>query len=297
MSANTPKFVGLFGLPGDDAPGSLPPEEEQRRKAALEQLKQEASDVSTAQTPASKELAGVLEKISRKLETLLTQTKVEQEIQEITGFGVTSNALPEDYAHKLTLGLLSLDSLLNQYCQCNFFSALDLAAIRRAGQDEELVREADEQIEIQQTDSMVLVHMPYLPGKRNPQFSGFPSVVTDLLGAKLLHYSGLPKWPACHANFFHVFPSGLSSMPKDVDNYDYKRTIDLLAMAIGFSDCASSFSMAMQCVFTDNLAPGTYIEITPKSSKNTKYPNWEKVAKQKKKSPDTENFDLECRNI
>lgn len=67
--------------------------------------------------------------------------------------------------------------------------------------------------------------------------------------------------------FCHVYPTKLAQLPKDIDNYDYKRTIDILSCCFGFSDCPETFSLAMESMMSDELAPGTYILMEPKMQK------------------------------
>ena len=74
-------------------------------------------------------------------------------------------------------------------------------------------------------------------------------------------------------SFPHVYPRLMPFTPKDVDNHNYKKTIDLLAKALTTTDRAACFSMSAQSVLDDSVPPGSYIEISEKSSVFSDFPN------------------------
>ena len=64
-------------------------------------------------------------------------------------------------------------------------------------------------------------------------------------------------------------------MPKDVDNFNYKPTIDYLAAALRFSDAAPSCSLEMRSEFRDDLTAGAYIQVSPQSWESTLAAYWD----------------------
>lgn len=116
-----------------------------------------------------------------------------------------------------------------------------------------------EAVDIQLSQDSCLIKMPHIPATKN---SGY-HMAEDLLWDKLTRTDNLPKWKSCHAAFCHVYPMSVKQMPKDVDNYDYKRTIDILSCIFGFPDCPEFFSMEMTSFFSDNIPYGTYILLNP----------------------------------
>lgn len=111
-------------------------------------------------------------------------------------------------------------------------------------------------------ESEILVYLPYLP-KRG---KGYSSPVNHMLAAKIYSCRTAVRWSKWKAAFYHVHPTATSRIPKDVDNYDYKRTIDLLAFLVGSSDNSLNYSMSMDTILTDKIRQGVYIRLTPKSS-------------------------------
>ena len=116
---------------------------------------------------------------------------------------------------------------------------------------------------------LLLVYMPYMPSRYN----NGKTIVNEVLSLKLARCTHLPSWEYWRADFYHVYPSSAPFAPKDVDNYNYKRTIDLLALALRTTDNAARFSMSAQSVFDDSVPPGSYIEISEKSSVFSDFPN------------------------
>lgn len=116
-------------------------------------------------------------------------------------------------------------------------------------------------VEIRQSTEGLVIRMPLLP----PRGTKHTTVATDMLGATIMKaYDELPRWSSCSLTITHVFPTAISRMPKDVDNYDYKRVIDLICYGIGCPDCAATCSVQLDTYFTDDLLPGTYILVEKK---------------------------------
>ena len=116
------------------------------------------------------------------------------------------------------------------------------------------------QITVAATATRICIRLPYLPRRGH----GNKAAVNLMLEQSLRQYS-LPVWKKWTAAFWHIYPANTTKTPWDVDNYDYKRTIDILAAALHTSDRGGQFCMTAGAVITDDLPPGTYIEITPKS--------------------------------
>lgn len=125
-------------------------------------------------------------------------------------------------------------------------------------------------IEVAIHEDIAVIHMPYIPGK----YKGNYSIINERLESKLRQCKDFPKWKSWKAEFIHVFPAETQWIPRDVNNYDYKRTVDVIALAMKADDNCLDFEMAMRTVFSDEIAPGTYIEITPNCSKNAMLPKW-----------------------
>lgn len=190
----------------------------------------------------------------------------DQEISRIDEGALTVlwGELPSDYALELGAALVKLNGTLYAYCKNNWYDPLRLSQYQRKKKIRVMVGEACDAVRIQAGADGILVYMPYLPAKQNPH----EDIVNDLLCARLSVEKELPSWDKHHISFHHVYPSATARIPRDVDNYNYKRTIDLLELAMRHSDCAYTCSQEMQSHFTDKCPPGVYIEITPKCSEN-----------------------------
>ena len=125
-------------------------------------------------------------------------------------------------------------------------------------------------IEIRNGEDFSLIKMPFLPRRTNIQ----DKLLYDILAVKLLKEDALPTYRSCSLSFVHLYPTNLKLIPKDNDNYAYKRVIDLIAYACGFSDCPVTMDVSMRTVFNDEFEPGTYIEIHPKSSDFPDFKKW-----------------------
>lgn len=190
----------------------------------------------------------------------------DQEISRIDEGALTMlwGELPSDYALELGAALVKMNGFLYAYCKNNWFDPLLLRRYQRKKKIRMMVGEACDVVRVRASDDCILVYMPYLPARQNPQ----EDFVNDLLCARLSVEKGLPSWREHHIAFHHVYPSETVHIPRDVDNYNYKRTIDLLELAMRHSDCAYTCSLDMRSHFTDKCPPGVYIEVTPKSSEN-----------------------------
>lgn len=129
-----------------------------------------------------------------------------------------------------------------------------------------------EEYGIQFLDNKVVVHLPHLSARSYGRVCSANRMLSAILFSE---HPNFPRWPNWEAKFFHIYPLSLKSVPRDVDNYDYKQTIDLLTYALGSSDNATNFSMQIKTVFTDDLHHGLYIEIIPKSLENSDFPDWQ----------------------
>lgn len=125
--------------------------------------------------------------------------------------------------------------------------------------DPEERRRLYESIRIRKTAELVMVYLPYLPGRRQTS----RQFIFDLLYQRLRDESPYPQWGKVHILFTHVYPSKLRTFPKDVDNFNYKPVIDFLSAALSFSDSAWTCSLEQRAEFRDDLATGVYIRVAP----------------------------------
>ena len=105
----------------------------------------------------------------------------------------------------------------------------------------------------------ITIRLPHLPHR----YKGNQDAVAQMLAAKLHLCTNFPRWEHWHADFIHLFPPDYSKVPKDVDNYCYKKAIDVIAYALRTSDNAEHFDMSMTSICTDDYLPGVYVQITP----------------------------------
>ena len=127
-------------------------------------------------------------------------------------------------------------------------------------------------VSLKVSDKQVLIYLPYLPKRANRSKE---ELVNQLLAAKIFASEKRPDWTKWEAVFHHVFPASTRQSARDVDNYDYKNTIDLIAYFVGSSDNALNFSMQMHTYFTDKTASGVYIDVHPKSSVFPDFSSWQ----------------------
>lgn len=115
----------------------------------------------------------------------------------------------------------------------------------------------------------VTIRMPAIPMR----YAGNEDPYNQILAAKLLEVPNFPQWQAWHVSFIHVYPiKNQGYILRDVDNYDYKKTIDVIACAMHTSDCATRFDMSATTTFTDDFERGVYIEVTPKNLQKSVFP-------------------------
>lgn len=167
--------------------------------------------------------------------------------------------LRQEYFETLSTALVRLEEMLYLHTNVTTFDRAKLNAFFSASKGKNAAP-----VLIHVEKNRIFIKMPYLPRKYN----GAKDICNQLLSVKLFSLKDFPVWAEWNAKYYHVFPTSIKEIPKDVDNYEYKRTNDILAYALGSSDNAFRFSMSMTAVFTDDIAPGTYIEVTPKSSEN-----------------------------
>lgn len=175
-----------------------------------------------------------------------------------TGLTNSTYAQAQEYWFQLADTVYKLEQLLWIYCDESWFN--------RSSLTKELTCRKDlmgDSIEILIRSDFALIRMPHIPATKKRSYT----FAEELLWAKLFMQKDLPQWNVCHATFCHVYPTAISQMPKDIDNYDYKRTIDILSYYFGFSDCPESFSMTMESMLSDELPSGTYISLEPELPK------------------------------
>lgn len=228
-----------------------------------------ASTNETEQVPAPGPNTELLQEVLEKISAVLKQAEqlAENELEAVRqGKATDSGALPNEYATTTANLLIRLENLLYTYSDSARFDSFAVWGYIREHRHTNC-----ENVDIQFLDNKVVFRIPYLP-RRN---YGNNAVVNNMLAAKIFRVTDFPAWDKWTATFFHVYPTKTKNIPRDVDNYDYKKTIDLLAFAFGSADNALNFDIGgKHTVFTDRLVPGVYIEVTPKSSKNAKFPEW-----------------------
>ena len=222
-------------------------------------------------SPETKWLRSSLERMAAEFKKMAALA--EAEIARIDRGELTAQwtELPSNLAYRLTRSLNTINSQLYTYFRSNFFDPCKLYARQQQRSVQQLISQAEQEVEIQIHSDLVAIKLPYLL----PRGRTGDALLYDMLLAKLSTVHNFPKWNAWHAAFIHVFPESTARVPRDVDNYEYKRVIDLIAFSMNLSDCAYTFSAEMRTAFTDLLPPGTYIEITPKNPKSGNFPKWD----------------------
>lgn len=167
--------------------------------------------------------------------------------------------------------VVQIESLLDRFCETLYFF---VATGRFCSRDKWCPIPSNSKktdgIEIRVYEDLAVIHMPYIPGK----YRGNYSIINERLESALRQCKTFPKWKRWKAEFIHVFPTKTKWIPRDVNNYDYKRTVDVIALAMRADDNCLDFEMAMRAIFSDKIAPGTYIEISPNCSEKTVFPKW-----------------------
>lgn len=205
-----------------------------------------------------------------QLRTVLTKThRLAARVQQVTeGFlshsASTDRADYADYCRSLLTLSTSINRLLYQFDLATGIDPVDLIAGKKgllsAKVPEKERLELYSSIQIRQFEDSVEIYLPYIPGKRQIE----RQFISELLFQRLLDEGPYPHWDRVHVLFTHVYPSNLSRLPKDVDNFNYKPIIDYLAAALRFSDAASTCSLEMRAEFRDDITAGAYIQITPR---------------------------------
>ena len=124
-------------------------------------------------------------------------------------------------------------------------------------------------VQIWNEGDRIAIRLPSLPHR----YRGNQDWVAQLLSAELHMCSDLPHWHVWHADFIHLYPTNLKCIPKDVDNYSYKKVIDVIAFYLRTSDDALHFDMSMTTVYSDNYEPGVYVQITPTTIEDRPLPS------------------------
>lgn len=209
-------------------------------------------------------LNSVLDRITKEMEAGIARTQRMREALAANEEPICNNTFPTGYINDINRVLSSLEGLITTVCDNTEFDCIDvwhyIATSQKAGEPQILIRQASD---------LILIRMPYMPRRGK----GNKSIVNRMLAAALGRVPPFPVWPKWHASFYHVFPTSVEGVPKDVDNYDYKKTIDLISFYLGTSDNALNFDMSMRSVFTNEVPQGVYILVTQKSSENSDFIN------------------------
>ena len=109
----------------------------------------------------------------------------------------------------------------------------------------------------------LVIWLPALPPARrtvdNHVFKEFEGLLQNL--------GDRPQFQQWHCDFIHIFhPTSLRGI-RDVDNYNYKPLIDVLALALGARDCTDQFSSAQYNLLSEKLKPGCYIHVSKRCEK------------------------------
>lgn len=202
------------------------------------------------------------DEIVEQAKRILAICEAEPELLTQKPFLAFGPYLRSEFAEKLSAALLEIEEMIYMYTSASTFDSFETGRYIGSNKKKNI-----ELVAIRMLEKRILIRMPYLPKKYN----GGKDICNQMLAAKIFHYKDFPVWQQWRADYYHVFPTGTSNIPKDVDNYEYKRTNDILAYALGSSDNACRFSMSMTTLFTDKITPGTYIDITPKNSENADF--------------------------
>lgn len=200
----------------------------------------------------------ILYSIHQTTQHLLDATSAERD-----AISSHSPALSQPFAEVLLRAIMRLEHLLFLGMDNTEFPCVDLwtKAAKRSDQVED--------IDLWVEPAKITVRLPYLPHR----YKGNQDALAKLLAAKINESIDFPHWETWHADFIHLYPTQFKGVPKDVDNYSYKRVIDVLAFGLHTDDSAQHFDMAVTTVFSDEYLPGVYIEITPKHPATRKLPS------------------------
>lgn len=232
-------------------------------QAHFDRLKQESHGYSEepeclpSALEERQEIDKILSNITEELHCTLALLAELDERRNKLSPTVSLDGLYQEFWEGYVIHVHNLEKLLWGLSDASWINRRD--ALHRLTQNKALLAD---QFDVQVDGELVLLKMPHLSQKIFLRFH----LVEDLLLAKLGDTKRLPRMKECHATFIHVYPSGNQALAKDVDNYDYKRVIDLLAAFMDFSDSAATFEMTMKTVFSDGLQEGTYIVLEPQKS-------------------------------
>ena len=233
-----------------------------KEKKSLEEIMAEISlsseepEVPLYDEFAVRKVTAMVEQIAEEGRRLIEVCSAELKVLEEMPYLIHGSYPRKDFIEKVTAPLLEIEENLYFHSNLTVYDEFEIARYLHTNRTRDT-----EPVEIYQGEDCVLIRMPYLPAK----YKSVRNLCNQLLAAKIYHTPSLPTWSMWQANYYHIFPTSTSTIPKDVDNYDYKRTNDILSYAFGTSDNALRFSMSMTTIFTDEIDPGSYIEITPKS--------------------------------
>ena len=110
-------------------------------------------------------------------------------------------------------------------------------------------------------DDEFIFWLPSLPSRKRTTTSLIYQEIKELLFS-----ADLPHFPNWHCAFIHCFRPKHIVGVYDVDNYDYKPTIDLIARSMLAKDSFEHFSLGLYNVSTDELRPGCYVYVTSRES-------------------------------
>lgn len=115
-----------------------------------------------------------------------------------------------------------------------------------------------------QDDKAAVIYLPQQRTRRNTK--GLPTSLHITEFREFVMATNFPELTNWQADFIHVFDPADTRYCRDVDNYEYKKYIDLIARKMGVTDSGTHFSLAMHNEFTTAIAPGTYIIIRSRIS-------------------------------
>lgn len=192
-------------------------------------------------------LDGVLSDMRRKANAL--SLAVDQEIQN-------GNVSSQSNCHTrfLRKAFSSTASIMEDLYILSYSQRKDPAAL--------LTGDGSDTLDLRVEGHTVFLRLPYL--MRRGQTG--KCLLYDQLLSTLIRRKDLPRLCGLHIDFVHCYPTAVSAMPKDVDNWEYKRVIDIITYCFGASDCPMSFDLSMTTKFSDRCLPGVYVQISPKSS-------------------------------
>lgn len=172
-----------------------------------------------------------------------------------------SKYVHENYGIKMETALLSISRTLHK-CWADL-CCLPSDFWENVAADPEVI----DQIPIWVEPSRITIRIPYLVHR----YVGNQDPFSHILAARLRQTVGFPCWTRWHAAFIHIYPSS-TTQTIDPSNYDYRKVIDALAFTMNTNDDSRHFSYEVSSIFTDDYAPGCYIELTQKSSENQRFP-------------------------